>query len=132
MDICAETSYIYFNQSEAIITSPGYPNSNYPIRKECEKVVQFEEETLFQIKFLGDFEIEASRECKYDFIETRNGDTEDDPLILKACGDETPQVTTLTGRSLWIKFKSDISNTFKGFSLKITKLSQSSQSEGRF
>lgn len=88
---------------------------------------QFQEETSFQIKFLGDFEFEGYG-CKYDFIEIRNGDTKDAPLVVKACGDVKPKVPTLIGSSVWIKFKSDGSGNKKGFSLKVTKLSRS---EGR-
>ena len=122
IDICDERSDI--NKSEAIITSPGYPKTNYPKNLDCVKVVNFPEETPFRVKFLGEFDLDPFRCMTDDFIEIRNGKDEDAPLILKACGSKKPQSISLIGDSVWMKFKSDTSSD-QGFSLRISKLARS-------
>ena len=107
-------------QSEAIITSPGYPNTDYPKDLNCEKVIRFNERIPIRIEFLGDFQMYDYRDCYYDFIEIRNGEDKDAPFILKACGNEKPQQQTLLGNSVWMRFESFYER--KGFSIQISKL----------
>ena len=107
--------------------SPGYPNKNYPTYQNCERIVRFQRETPFRIEFLGEFELEASwdgSDC-YDYVEIRNGENSNSPLIMKVCSDENLRATTLIGSSVWAKFQSDGGTTYKGFSLAITQLAQS-------
>ena len=58
--------------------------------------------------------------CDSDFIEIRDGEDEESPLIMKLCGSKKPEVMYSQGRSLWIRFQSYY--TFKGFSLKVTQV----------
>ena len=74
------------------------------------------------IEFLDKFEMRQG--CDEGFVEIRNGEGADAPLILKGCGNTKPDGTTLFGSSVKIKFKSASYRAF-GFSLKISKLAQS-------
>ena len=85
-------------------------------------MVHFGENTPFSIEFLGKFEMQ--RDCDKDFVEIRNGEDVDAPLILKGCGNTKPDATTLLGSSVKITFKSGSYGAF-GFSLKISKLAES-------
>ena len=126
IDICDETRVI--NQTGIILTSPGYPNSNYPPNLDCEKILRIEKKTTFRIEFIDKFYIQGSAysDCKSDFIEIRNGELENSPLILKSCGITKPNMKILQGYSVKIKFVSDDSISWqKGFSLKVTSIEQS-------
>ena len=76
-----------------------------------------------QIEFLGELEMGSAfsmTACYNDFIEIRDGEDEESPLIMKLCGSKKPEVMYSQGRSLWIRFQSYY--TFKGFSLKVTQV----------
>ena len=88
-------------------------------------ILHFKEETAFRIEFIGIFELEYYYKCSFDFIEIRNGKNAESPLIMKECGSKKPQTLTLMGSSVWIRFVSDYYSNYKGFSLKITKVSRS-------
>ena len=106
-----------------IITSPGYPNTEYPAYQDCTRVVRFQEVTPFRIEFLGDFDT-VSCDSGSAFIEIKNGEDNDAPLIMKACGRKKPLTTTSIGNYVWIRFKSNYGSG-KGFSLDISKLARS-------
>ena len=86
-------------------------------------MIRFNERTPIRIEFLGDFQMYDYRDCLYDFIEIRNGENKDAPLILKACGNEKPQEQTILGNSAWMRFESYYER--KGFSIKVSKLTSS-------
>ena len=124
IDICNGTSII--NRTEVILSSPGYPDSDYPANKICERIIHFRDKIPFHVEFLGDFVLHEKRDgCNGDFIEIRNGEDVNSPLIMKECGDVKPEAMTLFGSSVWIKFQSDHISSEKGFALKIAKLAQS-------
>lgn len=69
-----------------------------------------------------EFQLEKSFNCTYDYLEMREGIDETGYLIGRLCGEgRTGSVKAQT--SLWIKFKSDMSVTGKGFMAKYTKSS---------
>ena len=71
------------------------------------------------------FKLEYTFGCDFDFIEIRNGESADSPLIMKECGPKKPQTLTKMGNSIWIRFVSDYGGNYKGFALKITKVARS-------
>ena len=91
---------------------------------------------LDHIEFLGIFELESA-ECKWrnnifgckcdDVIEIGNYDGAQYRFVMETCGIRKPKETALIGTSVSIIFKSDndYHSNYKGFSLKITLLSQS-------
>lgn len=61
------------------------------------------------------FKLEPNKDCDYDFLEIRDGDQGYSPLIGKYCGDNFPPMITSSGRSLWLRFKSDATVEYNGF-----------------
>ncbi|KFQ17549.1 Inactive serine protease PAMR1, partial [Merops nubicus] len=53
--------------------------------------------------------------CQYDYVEVRDGDNLDSPIIKKFCGNERPPPIRSTGSSLHVLFQSDGSKNFDGF-----------------
>uniref|UniRef100_A0A670IQD3 Neuropilin n=1 Tax=Podarcis muralis TaxID=64176 RepID=A0A670IQD3_PODMU len=99
------------------VTSPGYPQ-DYPSHQNCEWIIYAPEpnQKIF-LNFNPHFEIEK-HDCKYDFIEIRDGDSESADLLGKHCGNIAPPTITSSGPSLYIKFTSDYARQGAGFSLR--------------
>ncbi|KAM3854464.1 neuropilin-2 isoform 2-T2 [Vipera latastei] len=99
------------------ITSPGYPQ-DYPSHQNCEWIIYAPEPNQkITLNFNPHFEIEK-HDCKYDFIEIRDGDNENADLLGKHCGNIAPPTITSSGPSLYIKFTSDYARQGAGFSLR--------------
>ncbi|XP_064017353.1 neuropilin-2 isoform X4 [Pogoniulus pusillus] len=99
------------------ITSPGYPN-DYPSHQNCEWVIYTPESNQkIILNFNPHFEIEK-HDCKYDYIEIRDGDSEAADLLGKHCGNIAPPTIISSGPSLYIKFTSDYARQGAGFSLR--------------
>ncbi|XP_061234281.1 neuropilin-2 isoform X1 [Neopsephotus bourkii] len=99
------------------ITSPGYPN-DYPSHQNCEWVIYAPEPNQkIILNFNPHFEIEK-HDCKYDYIEIRDGDSEAADLLGKHCGNIAPPTIISSGPSLYIKFTSDYARQGAGFSLR--------------
>ncbi|NWS88891.1 NRP2 protein, partial [Toxostoma redivivum] len=99
------------------ITSPGYPN-DYPSHQNCEWVIYAPEPNQkIILNFNPHFEIEK-HDCKYDYIEIRDGDSEAADLLGKHCGNIAPPTIVSSGPSLYIKFTSDYARQGAGFSLR--------------
>lgn len=99
------------------ITSPGYPQ-DYPSHQNCEWVVYAPEPNQkIVLNFNPHFEIEK-HDCKYDFIEIRDGDSESADLLGKHCGNIAPPTIISSGSVLYIKFTSDYARQGAGFSLR--------------
>ena len=69
-----------------------------------------------------DFEIEGSFNCQYDYLEVRDGDSENSTLVGKYCGDPnvTPEPVYSSLNYLWMRFKTDGSVSNRGFSINYT------------
>ncbi|XP_075790447.1 neuropilin-2 isoform X5 [Pelodiscus sinensis] len=106
------------NSKEAgYITSPGYPQ-DYPSHQNCEWIIYAPEANQkIILNFNPHFEIEK-HDCKYDFIEIRDGDSESADLLGKHCGNIAPPTIISSGSSLYIKFTSDYARQGAGFSLR--------------
>uniref|UniRef100_A0A8C6ZDL0 Neuropilin n=1 Tax=Nothoprocta perdicaria TaxID=30464 RepID=A0A8C6ZDL0_NOTPE len=99
------------------ITSPGYPQ-DYPSHQSCEWVIYAPEHSQkIILNFNPHFEIEK-HDCKYDFIEIRDGDSEAADLLGKHCGNIAPPTIVSSGPALYIKFTSDYARQGAGFSLR--------------
>jgi CUB domain len=70
---------------------------------------------LIRIDFRGDFYIENSEDCSYDYLEFRDGPWGFSPLLGRYCGRQHPPTVLSTGRWMWIAFKSDDSIEYTGF-----------------
>ena len=120
LDICSGTNTV--TSSGTIITSPGWnpvTRWNYPSYQDCEIRVQFEEGKSVVIEFLGNFHIEPSSTCSFDYIEFFGDPSLDFPVTAKFCGSSIPDKKEWKGNSIIIKFYSDDSYNYEGFSLKV-------------
>ena len=70
-----------FADESGIITSPYHPNP-YPSGRQCDYLIVQPPGTIIQLQFV-DFEIEGSFNCAYDYLEMRDGDSENATLICK-------------------------------------------------
>lgn len=61
--------------------------------------------------------LESDHNCRYDYIEVRDGDGLSSPVIGRFCGDRLPPPIKSTGNVLHILFSSDGYNNFDGFVL---------------
>ncbi|CAK6962491.1 neuropilin-2a [Scomber scombrus] len=107
-----------FDASEAgYITSPGYP-LEYPPHQNCHWVITAPEPSQrIVLNFNPHFEIERL-DCKYDFIEIRDGNTENADVLGRHCSNIAPAPIISSGPSLQIRFVSDYAHQGAGFSLR--------------
>ncbi|XP_034720585.1 neuropilin-2a isoform X1 [Etheostoma cragini] len=98
------------------ITSPGYP-LEYPPHQNCHWVITAPESSRIVLNFNPHFEIERL-DCKYDFIEIRDGTSENADVLGRHCSNIAPAPIISSGHSLQIRFVSDYAHQGAGFSLR--------------
>ncbi|KAJ8282962.1 hypothetical protein COCON_G00054810 [Conger conger] len=99
------------------ITSPGYPHE-YPPHQNCQWVITAPEPSQrIVLNFNPHFELEKL-DCRYDFIEIRDGNSEPADLLGKHCSNIAPPAIISSGPVLHIKFVSDYAHQGAGFSLR--------------
>ena len=107
---CMPTCRDYSSQS-GLLTSPFYPKP-YPDKTECTYTITQAEGTFVNLTVLT-FEIYASEwrngewqeaECGTgDYLEIRDGDSEESPLMGRFCGTSIPQHIASTENHLWMR-----------------------------
>ncbi|XP_062865444.1 neuropilin-2a [Trichomycterus rosablanca] len=99
------------------ITSPGYP-LEYPPHQNCEWVITAPEPgQRLVLNFNPHFELERL-DCRYDFIEIRDGSSESAELLGRHCSNIAPPAIISSGPVVLIKFVSDYAHQGAGFSLR--------------
>uniref|UniRef100_A0A7N8Y418 Neuropilin n=1 Tax=Mastacembelus armatus TaxID=205130 RepID=A0A7N8Y418_9TELE len=99
------------------LTSPGYPMSYLPSQR-CVWVISAPSpHQRILINFNPHFDLE-DRECKYDYVEVRDGVDESGQLVGKYCGKIAPSPVVSSGNQLFIKFVSDYETHGAGFSIR--------------
>ncbi|XP_064185513.1 neuropilin-2b isoform X1 [Anguilla rostrata] len=99
------------------ITSPGYPHE-YPPHQNCQWVITAPEPSQrIVLNFNPHFELEKL-DCRYDFIEIRDGNSDGADLLGKHCSNIAPPAIISSGPVLHIKFVSDYAHQGAGFSLR--------------
>ncbi|KAJ4925504.1 hypothetical protein JOQ06_018234 [Pogonophryne albipinna] len=99
------------------LTSPGYPLA-YPPSQRCVWVISAPgPHQRILINFNPHFDLE-DRECKYDYVEVRDGVDESGQLVGKYCGKIAPSPVVSSGNQLFIKFVSDYETHGAGFSIR--------------
>ncbi|XP_071483598.1 dorsal-ventral patterning tolloid-like protein 1 [Diadema antillarum] len=104
----------YFNESSGSFTSPNYP-SNYDNGVTCDYLFFAGDGETITVTF-DDFSLEISTNCRYDKISIYDGSSVADPLLGQWCGTDSPGVVVGVRQSLLIRFESDFSVSFRGFS----------------
>ena len=90
-----------YTNSRGILTSPSYPE-NYPSNAECIYRITQSSGVVILLTFHSmDFETDAT--CNGDYLEIRDGATEDSPLMYKMCGNDIPPLIQSTQNHLWMK-----------------------------
>ncbi|XP_028971809.2 neuropilin-2 isoform X3 [Esox lucius] len=99
------------------ITTPGYP-LEYPPHQNCRWVITAPEPSQrIVLNFNPHFELEKL-DCRYDFIEIRDGSSDSGDLLGKHCSNIAPPAIISSGPVLHIKFVSDYAHQGAGFSLR--------------
>ena len=70
---------------------------------------------LLKLDFRDEFKLEESTDCRYDFLEVRDGQHGYSNLLGNFCGTNFPPEITSKTRYLWLRFHSDDSIEGKGF-----------------
>ncbi|XP_032222850.1 uncharacterized protein LOC116604499 [Nematostella vectensis] len=105
-----------FSGQGGTITSPGYP-SKYPNNKKCVWTITAQEGGRIHLKF-DTFQLEEDRQCRYDYLEIRDGGSLRAALVARLCGRNLPSMVRSSGRELYLVFNSDGSDSESGFNLK--------------
>lgn len=99
------------------ITTPGYP-LEYPPHQNCRWIITAPEPSQrIVLNFNPHFELEKL-DCRYDFIEIRDGNSETADLLGRHCSNIAPPAIISSGPVLHIKFVSDYAHQGAGFSLR--------------
>nr|XP_020447797.1 neuropilin-2 [Monopterus albus] len=99
------------------ITSPGYP-LEYPPHQNCHWIITAPEPSQrIVLNFNPHFEIERL-DCKYDFIEIRDGTSDTADVLGRHCSNIAPAPIISSGSSIQIRFVSDYAHQGAGFSLR--------------
>ncbi|XP_047573691.1 tolloid-like protein 1 isoform X4 [Lutra lutra] len=103
---CGET----LQESNGNLSSPGFPNG-YPSYTHC----------IWRISVTPGEKIERHDNCAYDYLEVRDGTSENSPLIGRFCGYDKPEDIKSTSNTLWMKFVSDGTVNKAGFAANFFK-----------
>ncbi|KAH0516666.1 Inactive serine protease PAMR1 [Microtus ochrogaster] len=87
---------------------------SYPLNAHCEWTIHARPGFIIQLRF-GMMSLEFDYMCQYDYVEVRDGDNSDSPIIKRFCGNERPAPIRSTGSSLHVLFRSEGSKNFDGF-----------------
>uniref|UniRef100_A0A8C8X7H2 Metalloendopeptidase n=1 Tax=Panthera leo TaxID=9689 RepID=A0A8C8X7H2_PANLE len=107
------------NKDAGQIQSPNYPDDYRP-SKECVWRITVSEGFHVGLTFQA-FEIERHDSCAYDYLEIRDGPTEESALIGHFCGYEKPEDVKSSSNRMWMKFVSDGSINKAGFAANFFK-----------
>jgi len=68
-----------------------------------------------RLDFRGEFHVETSKDCAYDYLQVVDGPFGYSPVVGQFCGRRQPSLIESTGRYLWLRFHSDDSIEYVGF-----------------
>uniref|UniRef100_A0A8D0CLR5 Metalloendopeptidase n=1 Tax=Scleropages formosus TaxID=113540 RepID=A0A8D0CLR5_SCLFO len=101
------------------IQSPNYPDDYRP-NKVCVWKITVAQGFHVGLTFQS-FEIERHDSCAYDYLEVRDGNSENSPLIGRFCGYDKPDDIKTSSNQLYMKFVSDGSVNKAGFAANFFK-----------
>lgn len=97
----------------SMLHSPNYPD-DYTPNKECIWIIKTKPNYQISFRFLS-FELENHESCVYDYVEIRDGNSENANFLGKFCGLKIPNELHSTGNELYVKFVSDLTVQKAGF-----------------
>ena len=95
-----------------VFVSPFFPNP-YPDNSHCSWRIAVPKGYRVRLSFAA-FELESTRQCRYDAVTVRDGASFSSPLLHRFCGARPPPVLS-TGRNLLVTFVSDGETSLTGF-----------------
>ncbi|KAL8569817.1 hypothetical protein ACOMHN_006543 [Nucella lapillus] len=98
---------------QGTVQSPNYP-ANYSNNQKCVYIITAPAGYQITLTFT-DLDTEPHSNCRYDFVELRDGGSAKSPLIDRVCNNSLPTPRRTFSNVLWITFVSDNSDTGKGF-----------------
>ncbi|XP_055525021.1 tolloid-like protein 1 [Wyeomyia smithii] len=99
-----------------IYSHAKYGAGMYDNGADCEWSIEADRDKNVQLKFLT-FDVEEERMCSYDYVEVYGGlDDASGPLHGKYCGNTNPPEIISMNEALLVRFRSDDTVGFKGFS----------------
>lgn len=102
-----------FIQPSGDIISPGYPN-NYSNSVDCVWILGVPNNKIIALGF-EEFELEGGAGCRFDYVEVRDGDSQNASLLGRYCGRTAPLMIKGSSDKLWLRFHSNELLTGKGF-----------------
>lgn len=117
--------YNISGQLNGRFTSPNHP-SNYGRNQRCSLLIEAPHGHYIYLQFRS-FHLESSSSCGYDYVEVYDGNETWSSKITRACGQrhQAPCEIYSSGRFLYVKFRSDGSVQYSGFSAYYYALSKS-------
>lgn len=104
----------FVDGSDAVITSPGYPN-NYPTGLDCDWSIGVPEGEVIQVHVI---DLQLEDDCSKDYLLIRNGRSSQSPVLGKFCGSQTiAPIFTSTSGTVSVIFHSDAYGTAPGFKI---------------
>jgi len=79
------------------------------------RIVAAPSDHRIRLDFRGEFHIETSEDCDYDYLQVVDGPFSYSPVVGRYCGRRHPPLIESTGRYLWLRFHSDDSIEYVGF-----------------
>jgi hypothetical protein len=74
--------------SKGNITTANYPNK-YPPKQDCIWIIKVPVHKLLKLRFLS-FDVERHSQCRYDYVEIRDGSSQRSTLLGTFCGNTLP------------------------------------------
>ena len=95
------------------LSSPNHPDT-YEHNLDCEWVIRATPNERVRLTFAA-MSLERSSNCRFDYIEVREGGSPQSPLIGRYCGRNLPLPVTSLGNQMFVRFRSDFSVASSGF-----------------
>ena len=91
----------YFTTTNGTINSPSYPD-NYPNNADCIYTISQPTGTAIVLTFMT-MDIKSHSTCKFDYLEIRDGISDDSSVLIKLCGNEIPTPIQSSQNQVWMK-----------------------------
>ena len=102
--VCSGTCGGSFTTAQGHMSSPSYPNY-YPANEDCIYTISLPADTVILLNFISmDIQVRSSYygNC-LDYLEIRDGPSDDSPLLESLCGSEIPAPIQSSQNQLWMK-----------------------------
>ncbi|CAH2272473.1 procollagen C-endopeptidase enhancer 2-like [Pelobates cultripes] len=104
-----------FEKPQGSLSTPNWPENNYPSGISCSWHIVAPQNQVVELSFKK-FDVEEDSYCRYDYVAVFNGgETDNNRLIGKFCGDSAPVSIYSDDNEMLVQFVSDLSVTADGF-----------------